>query len=469
MPLNENEISALKNQLNNVLDSEHLNDLARETNFIQRKNSKIVPFDFMFLMTLDLLSDPLSPLPELCRRLFKLPSQTKITPQSLSERINSENCVSFFKAVFEEVLYYNRDKLVSPIDSSLLSPFNRVLTEDSTQFQLDPKLSDAFGGSGGSASPAAIKLDLIEDLKHNCIELIELYEGKKNDQSISELIIDLLKKDDLILRDLGYFSVEVFSKIAEKEAFFLSRLLLSVNLYLEISNSEALDLSDYLNQKKYRDLNCIDLDLYMGSKHKLPVRLIAYRLPESTINQRKRKAKDTAKEKGYTLSDKHLKLLEFSIYVTNVPPSTWPAKVVGTIYRLRWQVELTFKRWKSLLKIDYCKGTNPQRIQTLIYSRLIAIVLLHDFYALATYYTKIIHQREISPHKIYQWLLGKQRIANAILNQELALLWEEFTIFTISFCKQKRKRMTILDMIQNEVEFLDSFQRNTIDCGLIDS
>ena len=136
--------------------------------------------------------------------------------------------------------------------------------------------------------------------------------------------------------------------------------------------------------------------------------------------------------------------------------------MIGTIYRLRWQIELTFKRWKSLLRLDFCQGTNPHRIGTLIYARLIAIVLLHDFYLLAASYADALHQRELSPHKIYQWLIQKQRLANAIRENHLFTLWEKFTIVVISLCKQKRKRMTSMEMIQNEIMFLDSFQNNVL-------
>jgi len=298
MSLCHNEISTLKNQINSVLNSDDLQEIAFETGFIQRSSNRINPLDFVFLMTIDLVCNPLAPLVELCRRLFELNPLSKLTPQSLSERINSNQCVSFFKAVFSKVLQLNRDKLVCSVDASLLSTFNRVLLEDSTQIQLNPKLAEEFAGSGGSASESAIKLDLIEDIKHAEIEHIELYEGKKPDQSLSDRILDLLKPNDLVLRDLGYFVVEIFAKIIKKEAFFLSRLLLSVALYSESSESaESLDLSAVLNQKKYRHLNCLEHDVYMGSKHKVPVRLIAYRLSDSMVNERKRNAKALAKKK----------------------------------------------------------------------------------------------------------------------------------------------------------------------------
>lgn len=220
MSLSNNEISTLKNQINSVLNSDDLQEIAFETGFIQRSSNRINPLDFVFLMTIDWVCNPLAPLVELCRRLFELNPLSKLTPQSLSERINSKQCVSFFKAVFSKVLELNRNKLVCSVDASLLSTFTRVLLEDSTQIQLHPKLAEEFAGSGGSASKSAIKLDLIEDIKQAKIEHIELYEGKKPDQSLNDYIIDFLKPNDLILRDLGYFAVETFAKIIKKKAFF---------------------------------------------------------------------------------------------------------------------------------------------------------------------------------------------------------------------------------------------------------
>jgi hypothetical protein len=254
-------------------------------------------------------------------------------------------------------------------DSSPLSPFNRVFVEDSTQIQLHPQLAKEFAGSGGSASSAAVKLDLIEDLKNGQILLIELHQGKKPDQALSEKILAFLRPHDLVIRDLGYFCLNIFARIAAKKAFFLSRFLTSVHVYpSQEKTADFLDLSGYLNQKKYRDTPIIEFQAFLGSQ-RLPTRLIAYRLPDQIVNNRRRKARATAEKKGHVVSQEHLKLLEFAIYITNVEASVWSAQVMGTIYRLRWQIELTFKRWKSLLHLDFCQGTNPHRIATLIYAR----------------------------------------------------------------------------------------------------
>ena len=267
MPFIKNAITTIKKQIKNAFSVTKLNDLARQTKFIQRSSNRLNALDFVYLMSIELVSNPLAPLAELCRSLFELNPNMQMTPQALSERINSQECVSFFKAAFLAALQQNRDKMLSLLDSSLLSPFKRIFVEDSTQIQLHPKLSKEFAGSGGSASSAAVKLDLIEDLKNGQISLIELHEGKKPDQALSEKIMAFLQPNDLVLRDLGYFCLNIFARIAAKKAFFLSRFLTSVHVYLsQEKTADFLDLSGYLNQKKYRDSQVIEFNAFLGSQ-----------------------------------------------------------------------------------------------------------------------------------------------------------------------------------------------------------
>jgi len=86
------------------------------------------------------------------------------------------------------------------------------------------------------------------------------------------------------------------------------------------------------------------------------------------VNQRRRKARevryrhtgryDAARKKSRTPTKKYLQWLSFSFYITNVPITVWTTDVIGTIYQLRWQIELIFKQWKSLLKIDFLTNLN---------------------------------------------------------------------------------------------------------------
>ena len=90
----------------------------------------------------------------------------------------------------------------------------------------------------------------------------------------------------------------------------------------------------------------VDLAVYVGQP-RLPCRLLAYRLPGEVVEQRRRSAPDTARKKGRTPTHASLHWLQLGWYITNVPPAVWAAEVVEIVYRIRWQIALLFKQWKS--------------------------------------------------------------------------------------------------------------------------
>lgn len=66
--------------------------------------------------------------------------------------------------------------------------------------------------------------------------------------------------------------------------------------------------------------------------------------------------------------------------------------------RLRWQVELTFKNWKSLYMINVLKGNRIERIRCLIYGRLIVMLVIQHLLALAAAQA-VTAERELSFYK----------------------------------------------------------------------
>ncbi|PHC26374.1 IS4 family transposase, partial [Bacillus pseudomycoides] len=57
-------------------------------------------------------------------------------------------------------------------------------------------------------------------------------------------------------------------------------------------------------------------------------------------------------------------------------PWEWvPMEQVHELYTLRWQIEIVFKTWKSLFKIDYYRNVKQERLECQLYGKLIAIFL----------------------------------------------------------------------------------------------
>lgn len=82
-----------------------------------------------------------------------------------------------------------------------------------------------------------------------------------------------------------------------------------------------------------------------------PVRICAIRKSKTKADAAKRKLTQAAAKKGKTLGPDTLEFAEYIVVVTSLPAAEWSASRVLQLYRARWQVELHFKRLKSLLKL----------------------------------------------------------------------------------------------------------------------
>lgn len=83
----------------------------------------------------------------------------------------------------------------------------------------------------------------------------------------------------------------------------------------------------------------------------MAARLLAARLPEAVVNERRRRARTNAKKKGSTPAPAHLALLAWNLFITHVPGAVGATATVLTVYPIRWQRELIVKSWQSSLHV----------------------------------------------------------------------------------------------------------------------
>ena len=317
-------------------------------------------------------------------------------------------------------------------------------------------MADEFKGSGGNASAASVKIDYSYDVKHEKAEHIAIRQGADSDQGFAEDLTARVKEGDLVIRDLGYFCLNFFAYLVSVGAYFLSRLSFNVNVYLTIDAEEPIKLIQHINRFGGGS-KTMEFNVFLGQKHRIPIRLVVYRLPSDVYRKRQKAAIKAAKRKGRSISLSYLKFLKYTFFITNVPVTLWPMDAVGTVYRLRWQVELVFKNWKSLFQINILKGTRPERIRCLIYGRLIVILIVQRLLALASAQA-VNEQRELSFYKATQWLMRGGRFLKAFLDRQFEDLLKRMLSCLKRLLKQKRKRLTTWSTIALQIGYLDSFE-----------
>lgn len=451
------QISEISGTINSLFEKDKLNKISKETGFVKRQSATLTPPDFLQLMTTELLKEPTLSYGGLCDCLKTLNPEVSLTSQGLEDRVNRPESVEYLRRIFEEAMNLTIQPICQNISSELLNPFPQIFLQDSTQFTLNEQLAHQFKGAGGSGTKAGCKLDVVYELKNQKITHLQMSKATIPDQSRASDFLDWIEENELIIRDLGYFALDALQECQNKKAYFLSRLLQCTDVYLRPDSPEPINLCNYANKNSLNS-SVIELSVFIGKSARIPVRLIMYRSPQSIVSRRRQEAIKNAKKKGRTPSKEYLALLEFTLFITNVPASIWSAEVVGTIYRIRWQIELRFKEWKSLLSIHILKGKKPERILCWLYGRLICLLIITELCSWAKWYALVSLQREISFDKTIKWFNRSGRLAQALQQNTLSLLMEDLKNNMKPLCKQKRTRKTTLELIDSHIPYLNSFQ-----------
>jgi hypothetical protein len=120
-----------------------------------------------------------------------------------------------------------------------------------------------------------------------------------------------------------------------------------------------------------------DLPIQLSREHRWACRLVAVRVPGAVARARRRKARRQARREGRTLSAEQLTLLNWTIVVTNVPATRLSIAELLVVLRIRWQIELLFKLWKSQGRVDKSRSHKPYRILCEVYAKLLALLIQH--------------------------------------------------------------------------------------------
>jgi hypothetical protein len=108
----------------------------------------------------------------------------------------------------------------------------------------------------------------------------------------------------------------------------------------------------------------------------VPGRLVVYALPKKKADEARRRVRKTARKKGKTPSAETLKAAGYLLMFTTVPAALLSTADVLAVYGMRWQVEITFKRGKSALRLAEIRATSDAVCYAVILAKCLVLLLL---------------------------------------------------------------------------------------------
>lgn len=290
--------------------------------------------------------------------------------QSLDARFTPQSA-EFFRLLLNAAL--QKVVAAAPRAAGLLDRFEGTQLLDGSTIALPAVLAPLWPGCGGrddtDSCKAALKVMVRYEVGSGVLDGMSLHPGRTADAR-TPLHEAPLTPGALRLADLGFFDLDVLQAYDRQRVYYCSRVQANTVIYDELGRKWK--LARYLTrQQKDR----LDISIWVGVGKKLQCRLLAIRAPQAVADQRRAKADERAAGSARVVSEDKVTLYGWTVFITNVPCWLLSLQEAWILYRVRWQIELLFKLWKSDGQIDESRSEQPYRVLTEVYAKLLAMVI----------------------------------------------------------------------------------------------
>lgn len=240
-------------------------------------------------------------------------------------------------------------------DSSPFAQFMKILLQDGSSFAINPKLAKVFPGRFAQQNPAAVKLHVTLDLLTECSESIVLTSDTTSEPQFLPDVKTLI--DTLIMGDRGYFKKSYIHQIVKQpNVFCIIKGKSNMNpLVKQVILGDGHEVKAWRNKSlkelkhKLRKNTVMDMDIqWQNGREHFDCRLIVSWNPQGKY---------------------------FQYLITDLPRTTFTTEHIIEAYRLRWQIELMFKEWKSHANLQAFTTEKAPIVEGLIWGSLCAALL----------------------------------------------------------------------------------------------
>jgi hypothetical protein len=409
-----------------VLSDSELDKVARETGFIKRKrkiSAISILESFVFSGT-----DGYASLSQIAQDHL-LQYKTPVTKQGIDKRFTTE-ARFFLETILSRLIRQQINIKGWDIKAYGLKKLN---VKDSTKFNIPDHMKESYPGTGGAGSKATASLQVEIDLLNGQLGGISLTPALYSDQTESKRDLHHIESDCLYIRDLGYVSHHYMQKLKEANSYFINRLPTRSEVFIKKENSFIKINMKELYKKLRKQSNTVDMEVYIGEE-KIQARLIAHLVPDEVRRERIKKKESFNKKYNYQSSEDFKNRVGMNLMVTNFTKDKIQTAKVLELYHLRWQIELLFKAWKSILKINRIRNYKGERVLCQLYGKLILAVLSWGIYS------GIKSQINASIIKIYNHMLNAALLIRNYLLRGKEIWLTMIRDIPIDLIRAKQKR-----------------------------
>lgn len=160
-----------------------------------------------------------------------------------------------------------------------------------------------------------------------------------------------IEEQSLYLADRAYGKARQLAHLADNQADFIIRITPNrLNVYADKECRQRIDFPSLLSEP----ITSFSMHAFFRySGHTYPIRIIGEKLPEEKQSDAEKRVRKKAAKNRNKLQESTILFSKWLIVASTVNDSVAGREILAA-YRQRWQIELLFKRSKTLLGLKKC-------------------------------------------------------------------------------------------------------------------
>jgi len=343
------QVTTMAKKFQAVLDEEVLNERGKERGLVKRKRL-ITPFRLGLSVMASMATQQVHTIAALHRQFNELWELDTDYNACYTQRLKP-TAPEFFLKSLSDIMSQLTMKVLGFEAGEAFSAFNRLILQDGSSFALHKALADLFPGRFRAVSPAAVELHCTMDVLQDAPIIIALSPDTDSEHAYRPEPESV--RGDLLLADRGYLDLTSLRDIDRHGGFFLVRSTSNLNPRV----------IDACREDGQRIKSCQDRD-FQAITSKFPKRQRAELEVEWLIEGEPFRVRLIVSWNSETKC--------FDYLLTNLPQDRYTMSIICLGYKLRWQVELLLKEWKSYTNLHKFDTEKDHIAESFIWASLAA-------------------------------------------------------------------------------------------------